>query len=298
MPCLARSNGIASILCASAALLGACAGGGGGEAPPPQYLPMALRGQTTQAMAATYWAGSSNSSGGYTVLRDMDDFAGSTTISTSPDGASFSVSVNELLDSGLPVVFSQSLVLPAQGSTSSPNLSYPTGNSSLSYMSFGQWVQPMSTSTLGGFFAFGNVTPGPAIPSTGSATYNGAFHATTIEGSLFGVLTRTVDGSLTATADFVARRVSVSTSNGVDPRFNFGGVLTYATGSNALSGSFSAPPPSPGTASYSGSAVARFFGPGAEELGGAFLLTRPNLICIFSCAWVQDSYVGSFGARR
>jgi hypothetical protein len=293
MPHLARNYAIPGLLCASALLISACAGGGDGGSPPPQVFPVALRGKTAQAMAATYWAGSSNSSGGYTVLRDMDDFAGSTTISTSPDGTSFSLSVNEQLDSGLPVAFSQSLTLPSQGSNSSPNLFYPPGNSSLSYMSFGQWVQPMNTSALGGFFAFGSVTPGPAIPPTGTATYNGSFYAKTIEGSLLGISTINIEGNLTATADFTARQVSVSTTNAVDPRFNVGGVLNYASGTNSLRGGFSTP-----SSGYSGQAVARFFGPNAEELGGAFRLTRPNLICIFRCVWVQDSYVGSFGARQ
>ena len=70
----------------SGALLIAGCGSSGGGGPPPQFLPPALRGQSTLAMAATYRLNSSSASGGYTVLRDLGDPGGSTWINTSPSG--------------------------------------------------------------------------------------------------------------------------------------------------------------------------------------------------------------------
>lgn len=271
------------LLFSGALLVAGCSSGGGG--PPPQFLPPALRGQSTTAMAATYAFGQGTAS---SVLRDMDDSGGSTMISTSPAGASFFVSVNETLDSGGSVSAGLQLVLPLQGSTSSANLVYPAANASLSHMAFGEWMTPITGGMKGGFFAFGSVTPGPAIPVTGSATYNGAFHAKAFEGSIFLVTARTIDGSFSAAADFAARSVSVSTTNPTDSSYNLTGNLTYASGTNRLSGSFS-------TASgYSGGAVGRFFGPNAEELGGTFQLGRGPLCAL--C--IREAYVGSFGAKR
>lgn len=272
------------LLCAAALALGACSsggGGGGGSAVTPQRLPVALRGATYPAMAATYQVFGAVT-GEYAVLRDMDDPAGRTTITTSPTGESFILSVNETLGYGGRVTVDQPLTPPA---------------SELSYMSFGEWMRPMGERAFeGGFFAFGALTPASAVPTTGSATFTGGFRARAIEGGAV-ILTTTIDGSLSAVADFSARRVSVSTSNPVDPRFNFSGTLSYAPGENALRGSFSTP--SDGSRmGYSGGAVARFYGPEAQELGGAFHLTRPNPVCVFSCVWSHDSYVGSFGAKR
>jgi len=63
------------------------------------------------------------------------------------------------------------------------------------------------------------------------------------------------------------------------------GVLTYAAGTNALSGTLTT-----ANGSLSGPAVGQFYGPAAEELGGAFSLT--------STTTSQDHVVGGFGAKR
>ncbi|HSA70640.1 MAG TPA: transferrin-binding protein-like solute binding protein [Burkholderiales bacterium] len=274
-------------------IAGCSSGGGGSGGPPPQFLPAALRGQTIPATAATYQISLASANGGYTVLRDREDVR--TMVSTSLQGDSFQLLVDETLPlANLPVQANLQLALPPQGSSTSSNLSYPTANASLSHMAFGEWMVPISSSSSqGGFFAFGNVTPGAAIPSTGSAVYNGAFHSRAVVGSLLGISTQVIDGSFSATADFAARSVSVSTTNQIDASYNLSGNLSYASATNRLSGTLV-------TASgYSGSARANFFGPNAEELGGAFQLTRFNPICLFStCVWLQDAYVGSFGARR
>jgi hypothetical protein len=269
-------------VCAEALLIAGCSTGGGGS---PQLLPPDLRGRSMPAMSASYKYGTGVAS---SVLRDSDDPGGSTSVSTSPQGDSFSILVSETLDTGHVLNASLSVSLPPQGSSSAANLVYPTANASLSHMAFGEWMLPIDGGQEGGFFAFGAVTPGAAIPTTGSATYTGAFHAKAFGGSIFFVTATPIDGSFSATADFATRSVSVTASNPTYASYDFTGTLSYASGTNQLSGSFST------TSGYSGGAVARFFGPAAEELGGAFQLTRPP-----SCSLcIRDTYVGSFGAKR
>ena len=274
-----------------------CSSGGGSSAAPPRVAPAALRGQTHAALAATYRVYGTPDR--YSALGDPAATSG-TAMTVSPQGDSISVNVSEPLDSGAAVNTTLELRLPQEGSADAPNLHYPVANSSLSYMAFGEWMQPLGASTTqGGFFAFGNATPGSAIPLTGTATFNGAFHAKAFVGSLIGVTTTTIDGGFTAMADFSARTLSVSTTNSVHPSYNLTGSLSYASGVNELRGSmstFTAPGPGQG---YSGGAVGHFYGPKAEEVGGAFRLTRANPQCLFgSCPWLQDTYMGSFGAKR
>lgn len=286
-----------SLLGIIAALIAGCGGGGdGGSAPPPpQLLPPALRGQTYQAMSATYWVFSTASD--YTALRDMN--GSSTTITTSTRGDSMSAQVLETLDNGAPINANLALTLPSQGSTTSPNLVFPPANGSLSYMSFGEWLQTLSDGSVqGGFFAFGNATPASSIPASGIATYRGAFHAKAFEGVALGGLTKTFDGSIILTVDFGARTLSIATSTPADMNYDIAGTLSYASGTNAPTGRVDAVRANSGFGFYSGTTVATFSGPNAGEVNGTLRLTRPNPFCVFSCIAAQDAFVGSFGAER
>jgi hypothetical protein len=270
-----------SLACIAALLISGCATGGGSPPPVPQLLQPALRGQTYEAMATTYRVPSDPF--GYTSIRDLGP---DTTITTAPGGETLHFSVNEMTDGGSPVIFNGTLTLPPEGSEFAPGLHYPTANRSLSHMAFGEWNQTLSGVTTGGFFAFGNATPGPAIPATGSATYAGSF-----TGMVWGLLGgNRINGSLSATANFDTQSVSIQgTPVSGSSSYTFSGVLSYLPGTNALSGALFT------TGGHFGSAHARFFGPTAEELGGVFRVTRP--VCIFTCIG-NEVYMGSFGARR
>jgi hypothetical protein len=62
------------------------------------------------------------------------------------------------------------------------------------------------------------------------------------------------------------------------------GVLSYASQQNALTGQLT-------SATFSGPANAHFYGPGAEEIGGAFAL-KPTTSAN------PGGIVGGFGAKR
>jgi hypothetical protein len=83
--------------------------------------------------------------------------------------------------------------------------------------------------------------------------------------------------------------LAITTSNFTP--MNMTGTLTYAAGTNSISGTVTTPG---GTASgitvsaLSGSINARFYGPTAQEIGGTFGLTGAGL----------EVYGGSFGGKR
>jgi len=227
-------------------------------------------------MAATYDAFSTLSD--YSSIKDLSP---NTTVTVSPTGDSFRVTVNETLDNGFSVISGQTL--PAAASNN------------LSYVSFGEWNAPSGGTTSGGFFAYGVVTPGPAIPTTGQATYLGSFHGKFFSLGLISFV-NTVDGTLTASADFAQRTVAIATANTNFPDLNLTGGLLYAAGINALSGTlFTTGSDSIGSLAR-GTAYARFFGPNAEEIGGAFRLQRTIVVPLFGT--LNNTYVGSFGAKR
>lgn len=270
----------AAIACAVALAVAGCVSGGG--TPPPQLVQPALRGKTYEAIAATYRVGT-GAIADYSRIREASP---NTTVIVSSDGSALQFAVNETTDAGSAVSFNQTLTLPPEGSESSSGLYYPAANRSLSHMAFGEWAQITTSLAIGGFFAFGNATPGPAIPTTGSAIYAGNF-----VGMIWGFLGDIgVSGTLNATADFDNRRVGIQGNTGV-PNSSFSGTLGYDPGTNAISGMLV----TGGSLPYQGTARAQFFGPGAEELGGAFRMTRVE--CFIS-ACMQGGYMGSFGAKR
>jgi hypothetical protein len=175
-------------------------------------------------------------------------------------------------------------------------LHWPRQNASLSHMAFGSWDLPGNTAgapATGAFFAFGNLTPNAGIPVTGTATYNGRW--TGIEWIVSGsTITGTdVNGQLTAAANFVTGSVGLTATQGSSTTVAFSGTLGFVAGTattpavNELTSSNLV-----GPNGYTGTAVARFFGPAAEELGGTFRLTRPATLSS------TNTLMGSFGARR
>lgn len=256
--------------------LAACSSGGGGSSivpqPAAQALPPAMRSQTYQALGVHYNTDATTGFSG----------AGPATVTTAAAGTSFQLLVNGVLDSGAQVNFNQSLTLPPPGSSVSGALNWPTQNASLSHMAFGEWnanTTGLQNSPVGGFFAFGNATPGTAIPTTGSATYTGRW-----QGLSNGVASSTrIDGPITGSALFSNRTVGLSALDSAG-LLRFSGTLSYAAGVNSLSGSIAN-----GSGSQTGSATAQFFGPSAQELGGVFRLINGS---------GTPQLIGSFGMKQ
>jgi len=157
------------------------------------------------------------------------------------------------------------------------------------YQTFGAWVTGLGTgSGNAGALSAGFPTPVSSVPTTGTATYNGAAAGIYVDAS---GTTFLAVGSSALSANFANHSVSYSTSGttAVDTTgaalanpsiLNMQGTLSLSAGSNAFSGPVS-------TSSLNGTATGRLYGPTANEAGGTFALTGPGV----------SSYLGAFGAK-
>lgn len=171
--------------------------------------------------------------------------------------------------------------------------------SQLRYHTFGNWGYELSTPTaiVVGYVVLGTPTPVSSVPTTGTATYNGVMNAVyTAAGagldSFFDVT-----AAATATANFATRNIAFSTSGTVrqsvlnnaitaDANLNLTGTLTYAVGSNQVSGALSS------AGGLAGNAAGNFFGPNGQEIGGTFVLSRnPG-------TGTQEHMFGAFGLHQ
>lgn len=156
------------------------------------------------------------------------------------------------------------------------------------YQTFGVWETEgnLSGSSFGTVSA-GSVTPANAIPSSGTATFDGQL------GFVWGDTTWAA--GLTVDVDFGARTASLTSgvitqenlsSNGPNGNSIITGALTFQPNQNALTGTVSG---SGNWAGFSGSATARFYGPAAQELGGFFVMGQPG---------TNAQVNGAFGAAK
>ncbi|MCH9844659.1 MAG: transferrin-binding protein-like solute binding protein [Alphaproteobacteria bacterium] len=131
------------------------------------------------------------------------------------------------------------------------------------------------------------------IPTTGTAASftgkgEGRYYDTSNSNSL--------SFNVTANVNFATRNVALSSTNTCThnydcqntllPHLNFTGTLSYAAGTNNISGTIETAGNATNT-KLTGTADARFYGPATEELGGTFTLSNAN-----------SGYVGWFGAQR
>ena len=152
----------------------------------------------------------------------------------------------------------------------------------LTYVTYGKWTPvPQSPVVLNdNYVVFGAITPASAVPRSGSATYNFILDGTwQLAGSPSGK-TYSLAGSGRLTADFTnammglsVTPVATNVSNGSKIQF---GTLTGAGFIDAGTSSWNATSrtrAADGTKTLF-SAQGNFFGPQAQEIGGAFTLTR------------------------
>lgn len=167
------------------------------------------------------------------------------------------------------------------------------GNVAWNYQTFGYWLADVGvTAKVAGAISIGYPTPVGSLPGSGTATYTGLSgglyvnssgslmeHAATMSAVVDFGPARTVDFSTTGTttrpwrssaAPIPASQLDIMTSQ-----------LTYAAGTNRFSGTVT-------TSTMTGTAVGRFYGPAAREIGGTYSLTN-GLI---------ESMIGGFGGKR
>jgi len=180
----------------------------------------------------------------------------------------------------------------------------PTSMNGWSYQSYGVWITGGSgtSGTVGGGSA-GSLTAGVAIPTTGTATFTGNSAGAYVNYSGQGYLTAS---TVNINMNFQDRTLNFATlgtqaiatgtgsswvaAGGLDTIGN----LSYASGTNLITGSIATTGRGPGSLGNAatmtgGTATAKFYGPTANEVGGTFAVRASSGV---------ESYVGAFGAKR
>lgn len=153
------------------------------------------------------------------------------------------------------------------------------------YQSFGVWNE--HTGFNGGITAWshGQATPGQAVPTTGSATFTGKLLGLYVSPAGTGAM---AGANVTVDANFSSRSLGFASSGSAlqgspAPQLDLRGTLTYAPGQSAFSGTLTN-----ASGSLSGSSKGQFYGPKAEELGGAFMMKGSG----------AETFAGAYGAKR
>jgi hypothetical protein len=160
-----------------------------------------------------------------------------------------------------------------------------------SYQSFGVW----NTASAGGgamhASSFGAPTPASAVPTSGTATFTGKLAGLYVSPAGQG---SAAAADLSVRADFRARSLAFGTSGTVltrdlrtpvaAPGLNLSGTATYQPGSNAFAGTLRN-----AAGTMSGTTSGKFYGPAAQELGGAFNLRASG---------TAEAFTGAYGAKR
>lgn len=153
----------------------------------------------------------------------------------------------------------------------------------LTYVTYGKWSpRPQSPIVLNdNYVVFGSITPAASVPRSGSASYNFIVDGTyQLNGAPVSSKTYALSGNGQLTANFASATTGISltpiatnTVNGSKIQFGTltgGGFIDASTSSwNATSRSRAAD----GTKTLF-SSTGSFFGPQAQEIGGAFTLTQ------------------------
>ncbi|MCT7375003.1 transferrin-binding protein-like solute binding protein [Chelativorans salis] len=159
------------------------------------------------------------------------------------------------------------------------------------YQTFGTWMELQSPSTGNvGATSVGAKTRVASIPSSGNATFRGTAlgEYVDLDPADNAPEWHTITSEATLNADFAGRSVEFQTTNTTNwagtPRdeLDLNGTMSYSGGSNEMSGTVT-------TANgMSGEVDGRFYGPGAQEVGGTFSLKGDGV----------ERYYGGYGAKK
>ena len=246
-------------------------GGGGDGGPVGGELP--TLGQALGTSAASFAAQDSTGGSDVTV-----SFAADRTLTVDRGGDSLTfgtddvVSFEDALDANA-AVGGDKLALVSSNAAA-------VGDGRLDYGAFGYWATVDAANTTGtavaiddaGSFFGGVPTPTGELPTSGTATYTGLSTAIDVAE---GGAARFLVGTLDANADFGAGSLGVAMSLEEDATTSWGTVTADGLAING-DGTFAGDAAS--DQGHGGSATGRFFGPAAEELGGAFTLTGPSTV--------------------
>jgi hypothetical protein len=145
-----------------------------------------------------------------------------------------------------------------------------TGSNGFDYQTFGAWKTGIETGSGSmGAFSVGSPTATAAIPTTASAIFTGTAGGFVVNKAGDGA---SFSADATLDANFAKRTMGFTTANSTlfngaaRPGLDMNGSMTYAAGSNSMSGNVSA------QNGMSGDMQGQFYGPAAQEVGGTFAL--------------------------
>lgn len=158
------------------------------------------------------------------------------------------------------------------------------------YQTYGAWGTWGNAGTGGNAVSIGALTPSSGIPSSGSAVFSGGSNGYLISGG-YSYIT---SANMTANVNFATQSVSFATTGTTAigrvggsvtdaSGSNLAGTMSYTSGKNLITGTVTS------TSGMSGSIIANFYGPNANEIGGTYGLTN---------ATTGNSLVGGFGGKR
>ena len=161
---------------------------------------------------------------------------------------------------------------------------------SFEYQTFGAWGAYGNATAPAYAVSIGNPSPASAIPAVGSLTFTGGSTGYYVDPSKFGYVT---NAAMVAVVTFDNRTVAFTTTNtsiaggpGAPqisaPSLNMTGTLSYAAGTNAMTGTATT------TNGMSGNMNGKFYGPALNEVGGTYAVTGSGV----------GSMVGGFGGKR
>jgi hypothetical protein len=197
----------------------------------------------------------------------------------------------------LPDDFSAPLGVPAAPALGDPKAVNPftkrPGNTGVDstglgfeYQSFGVWNDHLGLRAGITAWSHGQTTPASAVPSSGNARFTGQVVGLYVSPAGAGSTAR---ADLTVDANFSTRSLGFASTNSVaagasSPHLNLTGTLTYAPGQNSFAGTLSN-----ASGTLTGTSKGQFYGPKAEELGGAFRVRAAN---------GPETFAGAYGAKR
>ena len=284
-----------------------CGGGGGGSssvsssAPvtnPPTPIPISFQAPSTTVAYDVSSASASVGSTGVTGSRIDDAGTGSTvTVVTDASGNLSSVRFNIATPTqpftntysaanltAIPLLSLTDLAVLLNAAVNTPGANgFTTATSGLSVSTFGIWAANDNTSGRIGVFAGGTPTPVAAMPTTGTATYNG----TTIGAAASSSAAYALAGNAQLVANFSTNTVNTTISN-----LQFENVSTNQitaqpnlTGTASITGNQYKGPLAGGT--LSGTSTGTFYGPSAQETAGVWRVSGGGVTAI-----------GSYGAKK
>jgi hypothetical protein len=239
---------------------------------------------STLAVDGTSVQGASDAAATLT-LNSSNNFS-AISASNSGGSASFNTANGDTLQAGFN---GYTTIALNKSQTSLGSFANPSANG-FEYQTYGAWGAYGNATTPAYAISVGNPSPASAIPLTGAVTFTGGATGYYVDVNKFAYVTYS---NMVAAVTFENRSVAFSTTNTAviggpgapqisAPALNMTGTLTYAAGSNAMTGTATT------TNGMSGNMNGKFYGPALNEVGGTYAVTGSGI----------GSMAGGFGGKR